>query len=84
MICAVPNAYFTFKAFQYRGARAAQKIVRAVYLGEAVKILLTSAGFALTFVYVEPLSSGALFAGFILIYLTGLLATTRLADKTTN
>lgn len=84
MICAVPNAYFTVKAFRYRGARAAQKIVRAFYLGEAVKILLMCAGFALTFVYVEPLSSGALFAGFILIYLTGLLATIQLTDKTKN
>ena len=82
LICAVPNAYFTVKAFQYRGARAAQKIVRAFYLGEAVKILLICAGFALTFVYVEPLSSGALFAGFIMTYLTGLFATTQLADKT--
>ena len=81
LICAVPNAYFTVKAFRYRGARAAQKIVRAFYLGEAVKILLMSAGFALTFVYVEPLSSGALFAGFILIYLTGLVATAALIDK---
>tara|TARA_R110001592_G_scaffold309086_2_gene583146 strand:- start:30 stop:461 length:432 start_codon:yes stop_codon:yes gene_type:complete len=81
MICAVPNAYFTVKAFRYRGARAAQKIVRAFYQGEAIKILLMSAGFALTFVYVEPLSSGALFAGFILIYLTGLLATAALIDK---
>lgn len=84
MICAVPNAYFTVKAFRYRGARAAQKIVRAFYVGEAVKILLICAGFALTFVYVEPLSSGALFAGFVLVYLTGLLATTQLTDKTKN
>lgn len=82
MICAVPNAYFTVKAFRYRGARAAQKIVRAFYQGEAIKILLMCAGFALTFVYVEPLSSGALFAGFILIYLTGLVATIQLTDKT--
>ena len=81
MICAVPNAYFTVKVFRYRGARAAQKIVRAFYQGEAIKILLMCAGFALTFVYVEPLSSGALFAGFILVYLTGLLATSQLIDK---
>lgn len=81
MICAVPNAYFTFKAFQYRGARAAQKIVRAFYQGEAIKILLTCAGFALSFVYVEPLSSGALFAGFVLVYLTGLLAMSQLINK---
>lgn len=81
LVCAVPNAYFIIKAFRYRGARAAQKIVRAFYQGEAIKILLMCAGFALIFVYVEPLSSGALFAGFILVYLTGLLATSQLIDK---
>ena len=77
LICAVPNAYFSMKAFRYRGARAAQKIVRAFYVGEAVKISLICAGFALTFVYVEPLSSRALFSGFIAIYLTGIVATRR-------
>ena len=82
MICAVPNAYFSFKAFRYRGARAAQKIVRAFYLGEAIKILLMGAGFALAFIYVEPLSSRALFAGFIVVYLVGLLATVRVTRKT--
>ena len=82
MICAVPNAYFSFKAFRYRGARAAQKIVRAFYLGEAVKILLMGAGFALSFIYVEPLSSRALFAGFITVYLVGLMATMRVTRKT--
>lgn len=84
MVCAIPNAYFSFKAFRYRGARAAQKIVRAFYVGEAVKIFLICAGFALSFVYVEPLSSGALFAGFILVYIAGLLATSQLIDKTKN
>lgn len=82
MICTVPNAYFSFKAFRYRGARAAQKIVRAFYLGEAVKILLMGAGFALSFIYVEPLSSRALFAGFITVYLVGLMATMRVTRKT--
>ena len=73
LICAVPNAYFTSKAFRYRGARAAQKIVRAFYVGEAVKILLMCAGFALTFNFVKPLSPTAVFSGFVVTYLTGLL-----------
>lgn len=81
LICALPNAYFTIKAFRHRGARAAEKIVRAFYVGETVKISLMCAGFALSFVYVEPLSSGALFAGFILVYLAGLLAISQLTDK---
>jgi len=73
LICAVPNAYFTSKAFRYRGARAAQKIVRAFYVGEAVKILLMCAGFALTFKFVKPLSPTAVFSGFVVTYLIGLL-----------
>ena len=74
LICAVPNGYFAMKAFQYRGARAAFKIVQAFYVGEAVKILLMCAGFALTFNYVKPLSSWALFAGFLIVYIVGLWA----------
>lgn len=74
LICAIPNAYFSVKAFRYRGARAAKKIVRAFYVGEGIKILLTCAGFALAFVFLEPLSTPALFSGFIIVYLTGLTA----------
>ena len=74
LICAIPNAYFSVKAFRYRGARAAKKIVRAFYVGEGIKILLTCAGFALAFVFVEPLSTPALFSGFIIVYSTGLTA----------
>jgi len=73
LICAVPNAYFTSKAFQYRGARAAQKIVRAFYTGEAIKLLLMCAGFALTFKYVRPLNPAELFTGFVVTYFAGLL-----------
>lgn len=78
LICAIPNAYFAVKAFQYRGARAAQKIVRAFYLGETIKLLMMSAGFLLSFIFVEPLNTLALFAGFILVYLAGLMALMKL------
>jgi len=64
LICAIPNAYFSIKAFQHRGARAAKKIVKAFYVGEGIKILLTCAGFALVFAYVKPLSTPALFFRF--------------------
>ena len=78
LICAIPSAYFAVKAFQYRGARAAQKIVRAFYLGETIKLLMMSAGFLLSFIFVEPLNTLALFAGFILVYLAGLMALMKL------
>jgi len=78
LICAIPNAYFAVKAFQYRGARAAQKIVRAFYLGETIKLLMMSAGFLLSFIFVEPLNTIALFAGFIMVYFAGLMALMKL------
>lgn len=82
LICAIPNAYFAIKAFEYKGARAAQKIVRAFYVGEAVKILLMCAGFALTFKFVQPLSTPAVFLGFVLVYVMGLIALMAMqADK---
>ncbi len=62
----LPNIYFAYKAFRFSGARAAQAIVRSFYAGEAGKLILTSALFALTFIGVKPLNVMALFAGFVL------------------
>lgn len=72
LICAVPNAYFSLRAFRYRGARATGRIVGDFYVGETVKLSLAAAGFALSFMLVDPLSPAALFAGYLLVYLTGL------------
>jgi len=80
LISAVPNAYFATKAFRYRGARATQKIVRAMFTGEAVKLLLTGAGFGLSFLYIEPLDAAALFSGFVLVYVTGVLVFVRISQ----
>ncbi|MDX1491331.1 MAG: ATP synthase subunit I [Pseudohongiellaceae bacterium] len=81
LICAIPNGYFATKAFQYRGARATQKIVRAFYIGEAIKISLMCAGFALAFIYVKPLSYWALFGGFLTVYIVGLWALIAIQPK---
>lgn len=80
LISAVPNAYFARKAFRYRGARATQQIVRSMYIGEAIKLLLTGAGFALSFFYIEPLDAAALFSGFVLVYVTGVLVFVRISN----
>lgn len=74
LICAIPNAYFTLRAFRYRGAMATRQIVKDFYIGEAVKILLICAGFTLVFASVDPLNAAALFIGFVLVYLAGLIA----------
>ncbi|MFM1895686.1 MAG: hypothetical protein RLZZ385_760 [Pseudomonadota bacterium] len=72
LICAVPNAYFSVRAFRHRGAGSAGRIVRDFYVGEAIKLLLAAAGFALTFVYVKPLNAALLFAAYGIVFLSGL------------
>lgn len=61
----LPNCYFAFRAFRYRGARAARLIVRSFYAGVTGKILLTASLFAAVFVSLKPLNAAAVFIGFI-------------------
>ena len=63
----LPNMYFAFRAFRYRGARAAQKIVRSFYAGAFGKMILTMAMFAIVFIKVKPLGALALFVGFAIV-----------------
>lgn len=57
LVCAIPNAYFVSKLFKHNGARAARQIVNGFYKGEALKLILSVALFALVFKYlnVNPL-----------------------------
>jgi len=84
LINVIPNAYFAHKAFRYRGARAAQKIVRELYTGEAIKLLLMGAGFALSFLTIKPLNTAALFSGFVLVHITGILVFVRISRPSRN
>jgi len=84
LINVIPNAYFAYKVFRYRGARAAQKIVRELFTGEAIKLLLMGAGFALSFLYVKPLNTAALFSGFVLVHITGILVFVRISTPPRN
>ena len=65
----LPSLYFAKKMFQYRGARNAQKIVKGFYRGEAVKIIVTIALFAVIFKFmsIEPV---VFFSGFIVAQLS--------------
>ncbi|MEX2488695.1 MAG: ATP synthase subunit I [Pseudomonadales bacterium] len=72
LICWIANTVFTVKAFRYRGASATQKIVREFASGEAYKILLSAAGFALAFIYVPAAAPLMVFLGYIGVYLVGL------------
>jgi ATP synthase protein I len=78
LTCALPNAYFIWRAFRYTGARSAAKVVQSFYQGESWKFVLTALCFAVIFQRVEPLNVLALFAAFITVQL-GHLAAARIA-----
>jgi len=61
----VPNAYFTYYAFRYRGSELTPWIRQSFMFGEMGKLSLVAVGFALAFVFVDTLNVAALFAGFI-------------------
>lgn len=84
LICLIPGTLFARKAFKYRGARSAELIVKALYQGEAIKLVLTGAGFALSFIYIEPLNVVALFSGFVLVHITGVLMFVRVSRSVRN
>ena len=77
LISALPGALFASRVFKYRGARAAHKIVRELYTGQMLKLVFMGAGFALSFYYVTPLNVVALFSGFILVHIAGLIMLAR-------
>ncbi len=68
-ICALPNAYFVWRAFRYRGARSSVQIVQSFYQGEAWKFVLTGFAFAAVFSQDWSLNYLALFAGFVTVQL---------------
>jgi len=66
----IPNVYFTYKAFQYFGARSMVAIVQSLWAGEMGKLILTAVFFAVLFLGVKPLSALAVFVGYILVQMT--------------
>ncbi|WP_419812401.1 ATP synthase subunit I [Bacterioplanoides sp.] len=79
LTCAIPSAYFVWRAFRYSGARMADKVVQSLYQGEAWKFMLTALSFAVIFVRVEPLNVPALFIAFMTVQL-GHLASARMTN----
>jgi ATP synthase protein I len=84
LICLIPGTLFARKAFKYRGARSAGLIVKELYKGEAIKLVLMGAGFALSFIYIDPLNVVALFSGFVLVHITGVLMFVRVSSSVRN
>jgi ATP synthase protein I len=78
LISAIPGAYFAYKTFQHRGASETEKMIASVFKGEAIKLGLIAAGFALTFASVEPLAPLWVFAGFLVVHSAGIYGAYRL------
>ncbi len=70
LICAIPNAYFIYKAFLHTGARQAHKVLQSMYQGGSWKMILTGVGFAAAFKLIVPLDVLALFCTFVLVQST--------------
>ncbi|HHX82060.1 MAG TPA: F0F1 ATP synthase subunit I [Pseudomonadaceae bacterium] len=77
LVSILPQAWFTRQVFRHSGARSMEKVVRNAYVGELVKLLMMGAGFALIFTLVEPVAAAAVFIGFVVSHLAGLLALAR-------
>ncbi len=67
LICALPNSYFAYRSFAFRGALAARHIVKNFYRAEAVKLGLTALLFGLVFKFVHPLEPVSLFLAFFIV-----------------
>jgi len=79
LVAVIPNVYFTYKAFQYFGARSIAVIVQSFWAGEMGKLILTAVFFAVLFLGVKPLNVFAVFSGYILVQITS--ATSLLLTK---
>ena len=66
LVCLLPTWYFAARYFRYSGARSAQKILSAFYRGEAIKLFLTVAFFALIFKYIN-IAAMPFFVTFIVV-----------------
>jgi ATP synthase protein I len=64
LVAIIPNAWFAMGVFRWRGAAAAQRAVKAGYLAETGKFLLSVAGFAVIFALIRPIEGWAVFAGY--------------------
>jgi len=84
LISAIPGAYFAFKMFQHRGASETEKMIASVFKGEAIKLGLMAAGFALTFASVKPLAAVWVFVGFLVVHLAGIYGAFRLTKRQTD
>jgi ATP synthase protein I len=67
LVCWLASSYFSWQSFRVAGARATKQVLSNMYRGMMGKFAIVIVGFILILSNVKPLSSGALFCGFILV-----------------
>ena len=70
LIATTANAWFTYKVFRVGPASAAQAMLASVYVGEAYKIVLTSALFICAFLLIKPINAFALLISYFFIHIS--------------
>lgn len=65
VIAVVPNAFLAARLIAPHAGASAKRLLRAAWLGEIGKLVLTALLFAVVFASVRPLSAAGVFAGFI-------------------
>ena len=83
-VAVVPNAFLAARLLKPRRDPSARAVLRAAWLGEIGKVVLTALLFGVIFAAVRPLSAAALFGGFVgtqLVILGALLIGSRSAGS---
>jgi ATP synthase protein I len=64
-VAVLPNAFLAARLLTPGSAASAKAMLRAAWLGEVGKLIMTAVLFAAVFIAVKPLSAPAVFGGFI-------------------
>lgn len=78
LVFLLPQAWFAWRVFRFRGAGAAREVVQGFYRAEAGKFLLSCAGFAAVFVSAWPLQAAVFFGAYIALYVVNGVLLSRL------
>lgn len=73
MVYMVPNAWHAWRHFRVNESQTAGQALGDLYAGQIWKMALMATLFALSFVYVEPLSGFSLFASLLLMQVSYLV-----------
>lgn len=80
LVFSVPNLYFTYYAFRFKGAAYAAWIKQSFLWGEMGKLSLTALGFALIFRFFDNLNTVFLFGSYIAMILLQIFIGRKLSD----